>query len=114
MHSVSTTNMWSFCILFSSTDSVAKKVLKSRQHFDNVQMAVNFNQQNRGLDRIPSIAKKGLLGKKYRKHLLSSFPKTKLTQTNGSVFADRKEQVKKTKFEQELIKKCRLFSGWFC
>ena len=29
---------------------------------------------------------------------------TKSTQTNGSVFADRTEQVKKTRFELELIK----------
>ena len=29
---------------------------------------------------------------------------TKSTQTSGSVFADRIEQVKKTKFELELIK----------
>ena len=53
---------------------------------------------------MPSIAKKRLLRKKYKKHLLSSFQKTKSTQTKGSVFADRIEQVKKSKFEIELIK----------
>ena len=53
---------------------------------------------------MPSIAKKRLLRKKFKKHLLSSFQKTKSTQTCGSVFADRIEQVKKTKFELELIK----------
>ena len=41
---------------------------------------------------------------KGQKHLLSSFQKTKSTQTSGSVFADRIEQIKKTKFELELIK----------
>ena len=51
---------------------------------------------------MPSIAE--LLRKKYKKHLLSSFKKTKSTQTSGAVFADRIEQVKKTKFELELIK----------
>ena len=81
-----------------------KIVLKSGQLFDNLQRAVHFNQQNRGVDRMPSIAKKRLLRKKYRKHLLSSFQKTKSTQTSGSVFADRIEQVKRTKFELELIK----------
>ena len=35
---------------------------------------------------------------------MSSFRKTKSTQTSGSVSADRIEQVKKTKFEFELIK----------
>ena len=53
---------------------------------------------------MPSIAEKRLLRKKYKKRLLSSFQKTKLTQTSGSVFAERNEQVKKTKFELELIK----------
>ena len=36
--------------------------------------------------------------------MLSSFKKNKTMQTNGSVFADRIEQVKKTKFELEPIK----------
>ena len=67
-------------------------------------MAVHFNQQNRGVERMPSFAKRRLLRKRYKKHLLSSFQKTKSTQTSGSVFADRIEQVKKTKFELELIK----------
>ena len=50
---------------------------------------------------MPSIAKKRLLKKK---NLFSSFQKTKTTQTSGSVFAERIEEVKKTKFEFELIK----------
>ena len=83
---------------------IGKIVIKSGQVFDNLQRAVHFNQQNRGVERMPSIAKKRLLRKKYKKHLLSSFQKTKLTQTSGSVFADRIEQVNKTKFELELIK----------
>ena len=81
-----------------------KNFLESGQIFDNLQRAVHFNQQNRGVDRMPSIAKKRLLRKKFKKHLLSSFQKTKSTQTSGSVFADRIEQRKKTIFEIELIK----------
>ena len=81
-----------------------KSVLKSGQLIDNLQRAVQFKQQNRGVDRMPSIAKKRLLRKKTKKHLLSSFQKTKSTQTSGSVFADTIEQVKRTKFELELIK----------
>ena len=53
---------------------------------------------------MPSIAKKRLLRKRYKKHLFSSFRKTKRTQTSGSVFAERIEEVKKTKSEPELIK----------
>ena len=81
-----------------------KIVLKSGQLFDNLQRAVRFNQQNRGMDRMPSVAKKRLLRKKHKKQLLSSFQNTKSTQTSESVFADRIERVKKTKFELELVK----------
>ena len=77
---------------------IGKNVIKSGQIFDNLQKAVHFNQENRGVERMPSIAKKRLLKKKYKRHLLSSFQKTKSTQTSGSVFAERIEQVKKTKF----------------
>ena len=51
-----------------------------------------------------SIAKKRLLREKFKKHLFSSFQKTKTTQTSSSVFAERIEKVKKTKFEFELMK----------
>ena len=81
-----------------------KIVIKSGQLFDSLQRAVHFNPQNRGVERMPSIAKKRLLRKKYKKHLLSSFQKTKSTQTSGSVFAERIEQFKKTNFEIELTK----------
>ena len=79
-------------------------IAKSGQVFDNVQGAVDFSHRNKGVDRMPSIAKKRLLRKKYKKHLFSSFQKTKTTQTSGSVFAERIENVKKTNFEFELIK----------
>ena len=81
-----------------------KIVIKTGQLFIKLQRAVHFNQQNRGVDRMPSIAKKRLLRKKCKKHLLRSFQTTSSTQTSISVFADRIEQVKKTKFEIELIK----------
>jgi len=72
-----------------------KIVAKIEQMFDNVQRAVYFNQRTKGVDRLPSIAKKRILRKKYRKHLLSSFQKTKSTQTSESVFAKKIEQTKK-------------------
>ena len=81
-----------------------KIVVKSGQLFDKLQKAVLFNQQNRGVDKLPSIAKKRLLRKKYKKQLLTSFQEKESTQTSGSEFADRIEQVKKTKIEFELIK----------
>ena len=81
-----------------------KNVVKSGQLFDKLQRAVHFNQQNRGVERMPSIAKKRLSRKKYKKHLLSSLQKTRSTQTSESVFADRIDQVNRTKIELELIK----------
>ena len=60
-----------------------KSFAKSGQVFDNVQRAVDINHRNKGMDRMPSIAKKRLLRKKYKKHLFSSFQKTKTTQTSG-------------------------------
>ena len=71
--------------------------------FHDVQRAVDFNHRNKGLDRMPSVAKKRILRKKYKKNLFSSFQKAKKTQTSGSVFAERNEKVKKIKFEWELI-----------
>ena len=81
-----------------------KNAVKCRQLFDILQRAVHFNQQNRAVDRMPRIAKKILLKKKFKKHLFSSFQKTKTTQISGSVFAERIEKVKKATFEWELIK----------
>ena len=80
-----------------------KVVVKSGKVFDNVQPEVDFNHRNKGVDRMPSIAKKRLLRKKYKKQLFSSFQKTKTTRTSGSVFAERIEKIKKTKFELDLI-----------
>ena len=102
-----------FCFTYQHVDCLytlfkyrfsGKVIARSGQVFDNVQRAIDFNQRNKGVDRMPSIAKKRLLRKKYKKHLFSSFQKTKTTQTSGSVFAERIEKVKKTKFELDLIK----------
>ena len=43
--------------------------VKSGQLSDNLQRAVHFNHQNRGVDRMHSIAKKRLLRKKYKKNI---------------------------------------------
>ena len=43
---------------------IGKIANKSGQVLDNLQRAVHFNQQNRGVERMPSIAKKRLLWKK--------------------------------------------------
>ena len=53
---------------------------------------------------MPSIAKKRLLRKKFKQHFMSALQKNKSTQTSGSVFAERIEKLKKTKFELKLVK----------
>ena len=53
---------------------------------------------------MPSVAKKRLLRKKFKQHFMSAVQKNKSTQTSGSMFAERNEKVKKTKFELELLK----------
>ena len=102
-----------FCFTYQHVDCLytlfkyrfsGKVIAKSGQVFDYVQRAVDINHRNKGVDRLPSIAKKRLLRKNYKKHLFSSFQKTKTTQTSRSVFEERIEKVKKTKFEFELIK----------
>ena len=102
-----------FCFTYQHVDCLytlfkhrfsGKVIAKSGQMFDNVQQSVDFNHRNKGVYRMPSIAKKRLLRKKYKKHLFSSFQKTKTTQKSDSVFAERIEKVKKTIFEFELIK----------
>ena len=96
--------MDAFCFNYQHVDCLytlskyrfsGKIVIKSGQFFDNSQRAVHFNQQNRGVVRMPSFAKKRLLRKKYRKPLLSSFQKTKSTLTSGLVFLHMIEKHKK-------------------
>ena len=57
----------SFCFNYQHVDCLytlfkyrfnCKFVIKGGQLFDNLQRAVHFNQQNRGMERMPSIAKK--------------------------------------------------------
>ena len=80
-------------------------VLKSGEIFDTVERAVSFNKLNKGVDKMPSIAKKRLLRKKFKKHMLTSIQKSISVQTSGSVFVERVERVRRTtKFELELMK----------
>ena len=71
-----------------------KIIEKSGNVFDNVQRAIPFNQTMSGLVKIPSIAKKRLLRKKFKQHFMSALQKNKSTQTSGSVFAERIEKAK--------------------
>ena len=60
---------------------------------------------------MPSIAKESILRKKFKQHSMSTLQKNKSTQTSGSLFAERIEKAKKTKFEFQLIKIVDCFPG---
>ena len=92
-----------FCFTYQHVDCLytlfkhrfsGKVLAKSGQVFYNVQRAVDFNQRNKGVDRMPSIAKKRLLRKKYKKHLFSSFQKAK---KRKPVFQCLQKEFKKSK-----------------
>ena len=54
-----------------------KVFAKSGQVFDNVQREVDFNHRNKGVDRMPSIAKRETLEEKVQKTLVQFFSKDK-------------------------------------
>ena len=102
-----------FCFTYQHVDCLytlfkyrfnGKIIAKRGNVFDNLQRAISFNQRNRGVDKMPSVAKKRLLRKKFKQNVMSALQKNNSTQTSGSVFAERNEQAKKTTFELELIK----------
>ena len=104
LHSVSTTNTWTVCIHFSSTASVAKlfsrvdnSLIICRGQFISTSKTEEWRENTQHHE-------KETLEGKVQKTFVEHLPKTKSTQTSGSVFADRLIQVKKTKFEFELIK----------
>ena len=102
-----------FCFTYQHVDCLytmfkyhfsGRILAKSGNVFDNRQRAISFNQRNEAVVKMPSIAKKRLLRRKFKRHFLSALQKNKSTQTSGSVLAEGIEKVKKTKFELELTK----------
>ena len=81
-----------------------KKMANSGNLFDNVQRAISFSQRNRGVDKMPSVAKKGRLREKFKRLFMSALQKNRSTQTTSSVFAEKIGAAKKSKLELELIK----------
>ena len=80
-------------------------VLKSGEIFETEERTVSFNKLNKGVDKVPSNAKRRLLRKKFKKHMMISIQKSTSVQTSGSVFVERPERVRgTTKFELELMK----------
>ena len=91
--------------LYSSSDSAATFWRKKEEIFDSVERTVSLNKLKKGVDKMPSIAKKRLLTKKFKKHMLTSGQRSISVETTGSVFVERVESFRrKAKFELELMK----------
>ena len=75
-----------FCFTYQHVDCLytlfkyrfsGKVNAKSGQVFDNVQRAVDFNRRNKGVDRMPSLAKKKLLKKSSKSIYSAPFKRQK-------------------------------------
>ena len=75
-----------FCFTYQHVDCLytlfkyrfsGKIIAKSGPVFDNVQRAVDFNHRNKGVDRMPSIAKKRLLRKSTKNICSAPFKRQK-------------------------------------
>ena len=67
-----------YCLYSLVTNRLSLEiVVKCGQLLDNVQRAIQFNHQNRGVNKKPSFAKKGFWWDKDQKQLLSFLRKTK-------------------------------------
>ena len=58
----------------------------------------------KGAEKTPSVSRKRLVRKKFKKHYLSSNQKLASTQTLGSAFLDRIRKVQNSKYEHDLLK----------
>ena len=92
----------SFCFTYQHEDRLytlfkyrfsGKVISKSGQVFDNVQRAVDFNHRNKGVDRMPSIAKK-TLEEKVQKTFVQLLSKDK---NNRPVVPCLQKELKKLK-----------------
>ena len=82
----------------SSIDSVERLLQRVDKFLITCNEQLTLITETREWTEWTSIAKNRLLRKKFIKPLFSSFKKTKTTQTSGSVFEKRIENVKKTNF----------------
>ena len=74
--------------------------------FTQLKRAVQHNSENKLVEKLPSVFKKRLSRKKFKRHLLRAEQKNVSTQTLRSSFFDRLQSLKSSKYENELIKNC--------
>ena len=90
---------------------IGEIAVKAGQLFDNVQRVFHFNHQNRGLDRMSSIARKRLLNKKYKNICLAPSKSP-----NQRKLVDQSLQTELNELKNYIAirtdKNQRLFSRW--
>ena len=72
--------------------------------FTQLKRAVRHNPENKFVEKLPSVPKKRLSGKKFMRHLLRAEQRKASTQTLRSSFFDRIRSLENSKYESELIK----------
>ena len=72
--------------------------------FTHLRRAVQPNSENKFDEKLPSVSKKRLSKKKFRRHLLRAEQKNASTQTLRSSFFDRVQTLMNSKCESELLK----------
>ena len=72
--------------------------------FTQLDRTVQHNYENKFVEMLPSMSKKRLSRKKFKRHLLRAEQRSVSTQTMGSSFLDRIQSIKNSKYESKLIK----------
>ena len=72
--------------------------------FAQLTRAVEHNFENKYVEKVPSISKKRLSKKTFKRHLLRAEQRNASTETFGSFFLDRVHSLRNSKYESELIK----------
>ena len=104
IHFVSPINTWTIFIPCSSTDSAEKLLQRVETCLTMYGEQSRLTKETEEWTTCRILQKKKLLRKKFKQHFMSALRMNKSTLTSGSVFAERIENVRKTKFELEPIK----------
>ena len=79
-------------------------ISSSGEVFNQLNRAVEHNLKCRVPEKLPSVANKHLLRKKFKIHYLSSAQHLASTQTLGSAFLERIQKIQNLKYETDLLK----------
>ena len=79
-------------------------VTSSGEVFNQLSCGVQHNLRWKGVEKTPSVSRKRLVRKKFKKLYLNSNQKLASTQTLGSLFLDRDQKVQSSKSESNLLK----------